>query len=227
MSDSNPRILDEQLELMLAVLASLDRGIVSPIERVPSLFCGSDQYYRFYMYWLHSVGLSTGNDPLSARISDEGRAVVRMLLATRPQALLAIPIGSEAIAAFGPPGSKNECSRTKFEALAGKARRLPFAFVREELFDAPTISLLHRNLRELIPMTQTLWSMAFHNEASRDHMYLWLHDRLDRWTAMGKLVLTKGAQALSQELLALIMLNSSDDPDRSSDAALPAITYQP
>ena len=41
MSDSNTRIRDEQLELMLAVLASLDRGIVSPAERIASLFSGA------------------------------------------------------------------------------------------------------------------------------------------------------------------------------------------
>ena len=230
MSDSDPRIRDEQLEFILAVLASKRQDVIGTAETIHSLFYGSSEHYRFYFYWLYSIGLTAGGigDPLAAGLSEEGMAVLRMLAATRPLSVAAIPVGTEGIAAFGPPDTDAECSREKFKALEGKARRLPFVFVRERLFQEPTISLLHRNPRDPIPMARTLWSMPFHDEASRDRMYLWLHGRLDRWTGLGEVARREGANALTQQLLALIMLASNGPPGWSTSSEIRlAISYRP
>ncbi len=228
MSNYNPRIQNEQLELMLAALASLSRDMVGMNESIHTLFADNDRYYRFYNYWLHAEGLLQSHtvDPLGATLSDEGAAVLKMLAATRPLALAAIPIGPAAVADFGPPKTGSECDRAKFEALEGKAKRLPFAFVREELFHEPSISLLHRDMRDPIPVARTLWTMPFLDEVSRDRMYLWMHGRLDRWTAWGEVAKDNGAPALTQALLALLMLEPGCAGDASA-GVVPVITYRP
>lgn len=230
MSDFSPLIRDEQLERMLAVLASRWRGVINYSEARYSLFRYDAEFFRFYIYWMYSIGLlaipRNSNDPMQAEPSDEGLAVLRMLAATRPLTLAGTPAGPEAIAALGPPDSDYECDRAKFTALEDSVRQLPFVFVREVLFDKPTISLLYRNMQDPIPMTRTLWSMPFFDQPSRDSMFLWLHDRLDRWTVFGELARSRGADALTQEVLALLMLsNPSDRP--ASDGTPRAITHHP
>lgn len=112
-----------------------------------------------------------------------------------------------------------ECDWSKFEALEGKARRLPFAFVREELFHESSISLLHRDMRDPIPVARTLWTMPFVDKVSRDRMCLWMHERLDLWTTWGEVAKDIGAHAMTQALLALLML----EPGGVGDASVGAL----
>ena len=221
MNGYDVRVRDEQLERMLAVLASMQQNIVLPIESAHTLFQGESEYRRFYNYWLYSEGLITSeypSDPLHAKVTDEGIAVLRMLALTRPLSLNAIPIGEGAVTALGPPGSASECNRARFDKMEGRARRLPFAFVRERLFGAPVISLLHRDIRDDIPLARTLWNMPFLDEGSRDRMYEWMYGRLDRWTIWGELAQSRGGEALTQTLLALIVLSDGPHQSRSADA---------
>ncbi|PZQ50281.1 MAG: hypothetical protein DI555_22985 [Novosphingobium pentaromativorans] len=113
-----------------------------------------------------------------------------------------------------------ECDRSKFEALEGQARRLPFTFVREELFHEPSISLLHCDMRDPTPVARTLWTMPFVDEVNRDRMCLWMHGRLDLWTTWGEVAKDNGALALTQALPALLML----EPGIVSDASVGALT---
>lgn len=230
MSRHHQHVVDENLELMLALLASRSRGIVPHIENVHTLFGESDRFYRWWTYWMMSIGL-IGNghstDPFGVGATAEGASVIRMLLATRPPELAAVPIGPLAMKVFGPPGSDDESSRMRFDAAEGKARSLTFGMARERLFGRPAISLLHRDLDDAIPFARTIWSLSFLDEASRDRMYMWMHDRLDRWTAWGELARHKGADALTQHLLALTMLSDTvrqPAPERSASTSRLAIT---
>ncbi|MHC9419173.1 hypothetical protein ACYZX9_11330 [Sphingomonas citri] len=200
--------MEEGLELLLAVLASSSRGIVGPVEQLHALFAGMGRFARFYSYWLHSTGLVANRSALAMdlQVTAEGASVLRMLAATRPPKLAAVPIGPLALAAFGAPGSSSECTRARFNAMEGMSRRLVYAFVREEPWRRPTISLLHRNHDDTVPLARTIWSAPFHDEASRDRVFGWMYERLDRWTVWGELVRAKGAHALTQELLSLVML---------------------
>jgi len=215
MSGSNLRIRDEQLELMLAALASKHRGIVSIGEQTHSIFAGDHQYMRFWWYWAYAEGLTDGGfrgDPLDAKISPEGIAVLRMLAATRPIELNAVPIGRAAVEMLGEPGSADECNRAKFEAAEASARLLPLVFVREQAFGSQAISLLHRDPKDVIPVARTIWHMAWPDARMRDHAFLWMVDRSDLWTSWGEMVLGDGAEALTQHLLVLLLAGDTDWP---------------
>lgn len=216
MSSSVPSVQDEQLELLLAALASMEHGIVGQSESIHVIFSGDRLFYRFYFHWLHAIGLieaGHSNGPLNSLPNDEGIAVRRMLVATRPLKLHGIPIGSEAVKAFGEPASPDEASRNRFAAAEGKARRLPFAFVRELLFGKPTISLLYRDVGADMPFVRTIWNQPFADDRSRDRTYDWMYDRLDRWTAWGELATESGAAALTQHLVSLIVLDEARPDD--------------
>lgn len=207
MSTSSPRIMNEQLELMLAALASKHRGIVFTEEQAYALFAGDHRFARFWWYWMYAEGLTHGGfrcDPLDAKVSAEGIAVLRMLAATRPIELNAVPIGRAAVEILGEPGSPDECDRARFEAAEASARMLPLVFVRERAFGSEAISLLHRNPKDVIPVARTIWHIGFPDARLRDRAFLWMADRSDRWTAWGELVLHDGGPALTQHLMTLL-----------------------
>ncbi len=45
--------------------------------------------------------------------------------------------------------------------------------------------------------------MTFDDRYARDRSYLWLQDRIDRWSRWGELAYRGGAKALSEHLLKL------------------------
>lgn len=213
MSRSNRHVMGEQLELMLAVLASLHRGIVAVDEAVHSLFASDHVYQRFWMHWAYSEGLLQGgfrSDPLDSKLSAEGIAVLRMLAATRPIELNAVPIGRAAVEFLGEPGTPGECDRARFEAAEASARLLPLVVVRETAFGGTGLSMLYRNPEDVIPVARTIWSAQFPDRRLRDRAFLWMADRSDRWTAWGELVLRQGAPALTQHLMTLLFAGPSD-----------------
>lgn len=213
MSTSSLRIMNEQLELMLAALASKHRGIVSTSEQAYALFAGDHRYERFWWYWMYAEGLTHGGfrrDPLDAKVSAEGIAVLRMLAATRPIELNAVPIGRAAVEILGAPGSPDECDRAKFEAAEASARMLPLVFVRERAFGREAISLLHRNPKDVIPVARTIWHMAWPDARLRDRAFLWMTDRSDLWTSWGEMVLNHGADAFTKHLLVLLLAGPAE-----------------
>ena len=212
MSLDNPVIVEEGLELLLAVLASRSRGIVGPVEMSAAAF-GNDRFYRLWTYWSLSTGLVALGDrmriPFDAMVSAEGASVIRMLVATRSPELAAVPIGKEALRLFGEQGSTTECDRDRFDAAESSLRRFPYAMVRENRFGQHLVAMLHRNLDDPIPMARTIWSFACPDAVSRDRLHRWMHDRLDRWSHWGEIVTRKGPHALTQHLLTLIVVGDT------------------
>lgn len=213
MSLDNPVIVNEGLELLLAMLASRSRGIVPPVENSIAIFNGDARFYRVWTYWLVSTGLVelTGSlrAPFDAAVSAEGASVIRMLVATRSPELAAVPIGKDAMALFGQQGSTTECDRDRFDAAAAALRRFPFAMVREERFGQHLIAMLHRDVEDPIPLARTIWSLACPDAASRDRLHRWMHDRVDRWSNWGEIVISKGPHSFTQHLLALIVVGET------------------
>lgn len=82
---------------------------------------------------------------------------------------------------------------------------LRFRFIREGSGNSPRIKLVGLALGEPMPFTRVIWSMWFANDAARDRMFAWLTLRLDRWADWGELVLDRGAQALTERLLQLML----------------------
>jgi hypothetical protein len=212
MSLDNPVIVNEGLELLLAVLASRSRGIVGPVETSSAIF-GHDRFYRMWTYWILSTGLVELGDrmriPFDAMVSAEGASVIRMLVATRSPELAAVPIGREALKLFGEQGSTTECNRDAFDAAEAALRRFPYAMVRENRFGQHLVAMLHRDRNDPIPMARTIWSLACPDAASRDRLHRWMHDRLDRWSHWGEIVVKKGPHSLTQHLLTLIVVGDT------------------
>lgn len=212
MSLDNPVIVEEGLELLLAVLASRSRGIVGPVEMSAAAF-GNDRFYRLWTYWILSTGLvelrGTLRIPSDAVVSAEGASVIRMLVVTRSPELAAVPIGRQALKLFGEQGSTTECDRDRFDAAEASLQRFPFAMVREDRFGQHLVAMLHRDRDDPIPMARTIWSIACPDAVSRDRLHRWMHDRLDRWSQWGELVGQKGPHALTQHLLALIVVGDA------------------
>ncbi|KQN06927.1 hypothetical protein [Sphingomonas sp. Leaf25] len=205
------QVQDEQLELMLAMLASMHRGIVALPEQTYSIFDGDHLYARFWRYWMQAEGLVDNdfrNDPLIAKPSAEGIAVLRMLAATRPIELNAIPIGAAAVRFYRDPYMDDEYDRHLFEAKVDGA--LPYLFVREKIFGSESISLLTRNPRDAIPMARTIWHLPFPDAMLRDRAFRWMIDRSDRWTSWGELVTGRGPTALTQHFMTLVFAGHTE-----------------
>lgn len=205
MSTENSRIVDEGLELILAVMSSKTGARVPFGEDVVGLYGGNDRFYQWHTHWLQAVGLlEQGPGPFGARATSEGASVVRLLLATRPPELAAIPIGAEALRAFGPPDSPTECDRDTYEAADGPCAAYPYAVVREDRWRQYRVAMLHRDSHDVIPMARTIWTVTCPDRATRDRLYHWLYGRMYRWSAWGEMAKKSGSQALTQHLLALI-----------------------
>lgn len=205
MSTENSRIVDEGLELILAVMSSKTGARVPFGEDVVGLYGGNDRFYQWHTHWLQAVGLlERGPGPFGARATDEGASVVRLLLATRSPELATIPVGAEALRAFGPPDSPTECDRSTYEAADGPCAAYPYAIVREDRWRQYRFAMLHRDPDDVIPMARTIWTVTCPDGATRDRLYHWLYDRIYRWSAWGEIAKKSGSQALTQHLLALI-----------------------
>jgi hypothetical protein len=220
MSLDSEAVVNEGLELLLAMLASRSRDIVGPVETGAALFGGDPRFYRLWTYWLVSTGLAEAGrmrTPFEATVTHEGASVIRMLVATRPPELADIAIGKDAMALFGAQGSTTECDRERFDAAEAALRRFRFAVIREDLFGQHMVEMLHRDLRDPIPMVRTIWTVVCSDAGSRDRLHLWMHDRSDRWSAWGELVLQKGPHFLTQLLLELLNANAPSGPPTSGD----------
>jgi hypothetical protein len=201
------RFREAELERILAFLLASDRNRVGgPAIHSTIDLCGnSDELWRFYILWLTAQGL-LGNrytsDALAGELTDEGRAVAKMLLATRPTDLAAFHPGVEAF--LYAEGKTKEIDRPAFQRPDQGVAHLTHVFVRERLHDHPAISLIFRDLGGRIPLIRTLWVQTFTTEACRDGYFEWMSERIDRWNAWGEMAYRKGAALLTQHLLATL-----------------------
>jgi hypothetical protein len=201
-------LVREQLELLLRVLASIERHWVGQAETKDDLFCGEMLFWRFYQCWLLSIGLLTispRGDPLSAGLSDEGQSVLLMLQATREPEWIQLPFDSvlDALREAGQTGADYERERA-LRAFEEGVAHLPHLFAREVVHGRHLVTLTMLDTVARMPMRKVVWSLSFPADRVRDDFFAWLADRVHRWEDWGEIAYSKGADALTQHLLGLL-----------------------
>lgn len=207
------RFAPEQLELLLRVLAAIDTRRGSPEESCHDLFSGDMLFWRYYRSWLSSAGLTEGKPdghPLEAPLSEEGRSVLAMLLATRDPEMATIPLSRvlDAVRAAGrtPADDEREEALRVFER---GVNRMPIVFAREKLGKHFLVTLTGLDTVARMPTRKIVWSQAFPDEAVRDDFFGWIAERVDRWEDWYRFAYEGGAHKLTQHLLGLFALHLS------------------
>ena len=198
-------------ELLLAVLAAIDRRVVQIEEQVIDLFGGARDMARHYRAWLEGHKLSGG--PVGD-LTAEGRAILVALASTRSAGAAPIPIGLATLAPErGLDGSKTREERERVFRLSETfALDLPGRFVRDTIAGRPGIKLVGAPSGENIPLGRVLWTMTFGDEYARDRLFAWLIHRLDRWEAWTGIARIDGAQAFTEHILHLRFADETIDP---------------
>lgn len=202
-------VAPEQHELMLRVLTAIDLRGARAAEDRNDLFDQNMMFWRFYMCWLSSIGLLQTEDrvsPLQTSLSDLGRSVMLMLQATREPDWVNLPIRSviDAVrtADHGPLDVGREKALVAFES---EVARRPCVFARERLHHSHLVTLTGIGAGARMPVLRVMWSQAFADETARDDFFAWLAERVDRWDDWAVIAYSKGAKALTQRFLSLMM----------------------
>lgn len=192
------RAIGAQLELMIAVMHVLVRNFISQkMELANDVLGASTIVSGHYMEWLMGHGLITHRPPVNDTyvLTDEGRAVLTMLKVTRPEELIDVQPGSEAMTIAGGPDFAH-IANPEID-LAG----VRFVFERSTLARRAVIALVDREgMRGRMPMQQTVWSCAFSTPLERDRLFEWMCGRADRWQDWGAIA-NRNADGLTQHLL--------------------------
>lgn len=204
--------LDTHCEVLLAVLAAIDRRVVHIEERVIDLFKGAWDLARHYGAWLEGHGLVEGG--LSGALTLEGRAMLVMLASTRAVGSAAIPIGLPTIEPrrgldAGRGVDEREAAMTAIEAFAA---RQPDRFMRDTLAGQPAIKLIGLPEGGNVPLTRVLWSIELTDAYARDRLFAWLAHRIDRWPTWAEVARSGGARALTAHLLNLRFADEPTEP---------------
>lgn len=203
MGGSSNHGLEEQHELLLAVLAAIARGVVGIEGLARDMFLGGWEAARHYECWLSGHKLVKGG--FSGALTPEGHAVLVMLASSRSAKSAAIPIGLPVIApkrGYDWGATRDERERI-IAANEAFAQGLPNRFERTDLGGDPGIKLTGLPEGPNIPLARVLWTLRFTDDHARDRFYVWLIDRLDRWQDWASIARRDGAQALSEHFLAL------------------------
>lgn len=205
-------VMNSELELLLAVLVAIDRRVIGIEESAYDLFGGWDRA-RHYGAWLHGQGLVEfvpGCD-FNTDLSAEGHAVLLMLASTRSPRDAPMPIGLASLKPYhGLNLGMDEEARERIMAEQERAAALlQYRFQREVVGSSMAIVLVGDALGPNVPLRRKLWSLTFVDTYARDRMYLWLHERIDRWKSWGELAYERGARELSEHLL---QLRFADEP---------------
>lgn len=210
----------EQHELMLRVMSAIDAPGLGDGESRHDVFAGDMMFWRFYRCWLGSIGMlnlqvtapATPN-PLSARLSPEGRSVLMMLRATRDPAWEGLPMAAvmEAVraAGLGSEAVDRESALHSFEEGVGFRRHV---FAREGIGRAHLVTLtsMAKGSGAKMPTRRVTWSMSFNDAATRDDLFAWLACRIDRWDDWGEVAFRQGADSLTRHLLGMIVVAQRD-----------------
>lgn len=198
---------DGQQELLLRVLTAVDARFVGEAEGRQDLFDGDMMFWHFFMCWLVSIGLTSmegGELPCEASLTEEGRAVMLMLRATRDPAWAELPmknvIESIRTQGLGAAESARERELVSFET---EAMHLPWVFARRRLGPSFVITLTGLTHDSRMPTKRMIWTQSFSDEVVRDDFFAWMAERVDRWEDWGRLAYEKGAGDLTRHLLAL------------------------
>jgi hypothetical protein len=208
-------LVAEQLELLLRVLAAIDTRCGLPEESRHDLFQGDMLFWRYYRCWLFSTGLTVGkpgDDSLGAPLSEEGRSVLAMLLATRDPEMATVPLSRvlDAVRAAG----RTQADDEREEALGLFERgvnRMPYVFAREQLNKHYLVTLTGLDTVARMPTRKIVWSQAFPDQSVRDDFFGWIAERVDRWEDWYRFAYEGGAHKLTQHLLGLFALHLSND----------------
>lgn len=198
---------DGQQELLLRVLTAVNARFVGEAEGRHDLFSGDMMFWRFFMCWLVSIGLSStegGKSPYEASLTDEGRAVMLMLRATRDPTWAELPMKdvmeSVRTQGLGAAESARERELASFEA---EAVHLPWVFARRRIGASFVITLTGITHDSRMPTRRLIWTQPFSDEFVRDDFFAWMAERVDRWEDWGRLAYQQGAGDLTRHLLAL------------------------
>ncbi|OBX17783.1 hypothetical protein A9995_14820 [Erythrobacter sp. QSSC1-22B] len=205
-------IMHQELEFMLAMLCAIERRIIPIEERALDFFQSWDQS-RFYGAFLHGQALLEP-DPgsgLDTKLAPEAHAVILMLASTRSPEDAPMPIGLPTLRAYHGlnAGINAETRKTIIAAQERAAQTLQYRFQREQIGQASGIVLVGDALGPNVPLRRKLWSTTLPDPYARDRMYLWLHERIDRWPVWGELAYRRGARALSEHLM---LVKFCDEP---------------
>lgn len=206
---------DEQQELLLRVLASIDgRGLLRGTPSV-DLFGGDAMMWRFYLCWLSSIGmLEMSKDsrlflpttPLEAGLSEEGRSVLLMLQLTRQPEWEPLPMREvvEAIAQScrTDEDRQREEALRAFEHAVGRRR---WTFAREHLPGSFLVTLTGLDALARMPTMGVMWSLSFNEVRHRDELFAWIAMHVDRWDDWGERAYRRGADDLTRHLLSMIL----------------------
>lgn len=197
-------LMHEELEYLLAILVAIDRRIIGTEECARDYFESWDDS-RFYGAWMQGHKLIEPNPgcELNGSLSPEGRAILVMLASTRRPDDRFMPIGLPTLRRWHGlnVATDEETRETIIAAQEVAAQHLRYRFVRDDIGRLPALVLLGDGLGPNLPIRRKLWSMTFPDLYARDRMYLWLHERLDRWHDWGERAYHAGARSLSEHLL--------------------------
>lgn len=212
----NERQGEELFELLIAVLSVCGRiEGASAREAGVDMFSGTHAAWLMLVHQIEAWDLAARRDDAEPLLTDEGRAVLLMLRATRPPELHLVPPGRRAMDILAEGG---------FEHVANPhvdLDKLRVTFSREEFGRRPMIVLIdRRTAKGRMPVVETIWSMTFDRRDMRDRFFAWLAARSDRWEALGDMARRDGSGALSAHLLAVYM--ASTEEAQSRPLALPA-----
>lgn len=209
----------EQQELLLRVLTAINAGWFSPVESRTDLFGGDMVFWRFYMCWLGSAGLTAVTDrarALEAGLGEEGRAALLMLRATRdPQWIdLPMPAVVDAVRRAG-HGAADDAREEALRVFERGTTPLMQVFARERVGRACLVTLTSIDSSDRMPTRRVVWSASFLDERHRDDLFGWLAERVHRWEDWGVIARSRGACGLTEHLLTMLVAHpiGSEQPD--------------
>lgn len=201
MTSSQAYPVDEGCELLLAILHAMSIRFVTQEQTVQNFFLGIWREARFFRAWLCGQGLTQGSE-----VTVEGRAVMRMLAATRRvDAPDLAPLEFPTLHPWNglDRGTTRQQRERVMAAQEALGRMLRYRFIRQAVAGQPAIALIGYELGNNIPLTRVLWTLTFPDDYARDRLFGWLSHQLDRWSAWGELAANSGSRALSEHLLLL------------------------
>jgi hypothetical protein len=204
---------EEQIEFLLAMLAMIDRSVVSAEGVVSDMFENSWLLTSHYSSWLAGQNLIEADGNLAtARLTPEGRAVLVMLASTRPADREPLPIGLEGLHPFAKlrPVPDREAMESAILAAEAKIPNATVRFLRKDMPNRPSIVLVGAaNAR--MPMAETHWSLGFTQTYHRDHLYAWMLAQTDRWQGWFTIAREQRSGALTEHLLTLFIAQDCEE----------------
>lgn len=201
------------LEIMLMVLLNLCRRSSSERELTFEVFGGNLAAGRLFGFWMSSIGLIDPNRANSAGLGDvtaEGRSVMMMLGATRPQAVRAMRPSPVSVGTLATLGTGLTDGEARMREVEEGSTSWPMAFQRRDVGRQFAIVLVKRDVDAPVPVARTAWSQTFTSQRDRDELYDWICRRVDRWDAWGALAWSNGGSGLTSHLLSLVLLSEAD-----------------